>query len=538
MGLIGAGVRCSIPRIPVEGGEEALRRSTTYRKRERVGGLLSTPTARRFAAAMLVSSLGDWIGLIAILSLSFRLAEGTAFQVYGPGMVLLTRTVPGFLFGQVAGPLVDRWDRRKVMAICDVSRGLLIAVLPFVPNLALLMLNQLIFELVTMLWQPAKEASIPDVVPKDKISRMNSVSQVAAYGTFPLGALAFSALAQLSQVIGSVPTLHVFEVNQESLALFLDSATFFVSAYLLGSLELPQAPRTHRPLDLTATLREVREGYREIVKNERLRTVIFGMSAAVFGAGAVVALGPLHVRESLSGGASGFGVLVTSLGLGAAVGVLALETLGRRVSRERVYPTALVIAGAALLLGAAVTTVPAASALVFLVGLAAAPAYIAGLTVVHHESEDYYRGRSFAALLSLTRLAMMVALGASPVVAGALGSLAHGLVGGRRLSILGVGMDVSGTRISLALGGVVVVASGVATAVVFHGVGRPALEPDQAIPRVDEGIRAVPLGGATHRPSVADLDPLRVGSERSILRSDSFTNGEPIASEADEEDRA
>lgn len=474
--------------------------------------VLSTPRARRFVAAQFVSSLGDWIGLIAILSLSFRLARGTPFEVYGPGMVLLTRTVPGFLFGQLAGPLVDRWDRRKVLATCDVMRGLLIATLPFLPNLGLLILNQLVFELVTMLWQPAKEASVPDVVPKERISAMNSISQIAAYGTFPVGALVFSGIAQLAQVLGRISAFHIFQINQESLALFLDSATFFLSAYLLGGLRLERHYTPKRPLDLTLALRETRDGYRAIARNVRVRTVIAGMSAAIFGAGAVISLGPLHVKNDLSGGASGFGVLVTALGLGAAIGVLTMETAGRKLSRAALYPLALVTAGAALVLGAAVTTVPAASALIFATGLAAAPAYIAGLTIVHQETEATYRGRSFAALLSLTRLAMMIALGAAPLVAGALGSLTTSLLPGQKLTVGGLGMVLSGTRMALLLGGIVVVASGVSTAAVFHG---GAKEREAALGTTDssqaeELDRRARYELGRPRVSVSDVDPFHV----------------------------
>lgn len=484
-----------------------------------------TPRARKFAAAQFVSSLGDWIGLIAILSRSFRLASGTRLEVFGPGMVLLTRTVPGFLFGQLAGPLVDRWNRRKVLAACDIARGLLIASLPFVPNLALLIANQLAFELVTMLWQPAKEASVPDVVPKDRISRMNSISQIAAYGTFPLGALAFSGLAHLAQILGELPVFEIFRLNQESLALFLDSITFFLSAYLLGSLQLKRHYKPKRPLDLTLALRETRDGYRAIGRNVRVRTVIAGMSAAIFGAGAVISLGPLHARQDLAGGASGFGVLVTALGMGAAVGVVSIETAGRNISRATVFPFALVAAGAALLLGAAVTTVPAAAALLFVTGLAAAPAYISGLTVVHQETEATYRGRSFAALLSLTRLTMMVALGAAPLVAGALGSLTASLLPDQRIGIGDVSLVLSGTRLTLLLGGVVVVASGVATAAVFHGGAAGRAEPAAAAPgsgRLEEAGEAARSELLHPKVSVSDVDPFHVSARARDLEADSF----------------
>ena len=483
-----------------------------------------TPQARKFAAAQVISSLGDWIGLIAILALSFRLTSGTRLEVYGPGMVLLTRTVPGFLFGQLAGPLVDRWNRRNLLAACDITRGLLIASLPFVPNLGLLIINQLVFEIVTMLWQPAKEASVPDVVPKDGISRMNSVSQIAAYGMFPVGALAFSGLAHLAQLLGGLPFFRIFELNQESLALFLDSVTFFVSAYLLGSLQLKRHYKPKRPLDLTLALRETRDGYRAIARNVRVRTVIAGMSAAIFGAGSVISLGPLHVKQDLAGGASGFGVLVTALGMGAGVGVLTMETVGGKLSRAAVYPFSLVCAGAALVLGAAVTTVPAAAALLFVTGVAAAPAYIAGLTVVHQETDAIYRGRSFAALLSLTRLAMMIALGAAPVVAGGLGSVTASLFPGQRIGFGAFSLVLSGTRLTLLLGGVVIVLSGIVTAGVFHG--GPAQREESVVSAASTQIQVEEerVRPELDRPkvSVSDVDPFHVDARLDYENSEAI----------------
>lgn len=419
----------------------------------------------RFLGAQFASSLGDWIGLVAILALSARLAAGTGLAIFGPGIVLITRTLPGFLFGQLAGPLVDRWDRRKVMVSCDVIRGLLIATLPFVPNLAVLVLNQLIFEIVTMLWQPAKEASVPDVArSEEQISRLNSIGQIAAYGTFPLGALTFAGLAQLARVLGEIPVFRAFELNQESLALFVDSATFFVAALLISGLDLPRRENPKRKLDFTLAIREVREGYREISRNVTVRTVIFGMSTAVFGAGSVVSLGAIFVQNDLDGGASGFGVVMTSLGTGAAAGVLLLETIGRRIRREALFSTAILMAGICLFLAALTGTLKIATLFVGLVGFFAAPAYISGLTVVHESADEQFRGRSFAALLSLTRLSIMIALAISPIVAGLLDSLAS-LIG--PLDILGFTIKVSGSRLTFWLSGAIIMMVGLVTGLRF-----------------------------------------------------------------------
>lgn len=429
----------------------------------------------RFLGAQFASSLGDWIGLVAILALSARLAAGTGLAIFGPGIVLITRTLPGFLFGQLAGPLVDRWDRRKVMVICDVIRGLLMATLPFVPNLGILVVNQLLFEIVTMLWQPAKEASVPDVAKsEEQISRINSIGQMAAYGTFPLGALAFAGLSQLAVALGEISFFKAFGLNQESLALFVDSATFFIAALLISGLNLPRREAPARKLDFTLAIREVREGYREINRNVTVRTVIFGMTTAVFGAGSVVSLGAIFVQNDLDGGPSGFGVMMTTLGTGAAVGVLLLETIGKKIRREALFSTAILMAGIFLFLSSLTGTLKVAALFVGLVGFFAAPAYISGLTVVHESADEEFRGRSFAALLSLTRLAIMMALAISPLVAGALSGLANLIAPTGSLDVFGFALKLSGTRMTFWLSGSIVMAVGVVTGLRFwSGIEHP-----------------------------------------------------------------
>ena len=60
--------------------------------------------------------------------------------------------------------------------------------LPFVDSVLGLIVASLILEVFTLLWSPAKEASVPNLVPKSYLTTANSLSLVAAYGTFPLGA--------------------------------------------------------------------------------------------------------------------------------------------------------------------------------------------------------------------------------------------------------------------------------------------------------------------------------------------------------------
>src|SRR5437763_4090659 len=120
----------------------------------------------RLWIAQVVSALGDWLGFLAITILAASLGSGTGANAVG--LVMSARIIPGFFLGPVAGVMVDRWDRKKVMVSCDLGRALIIGCLPFVHNVTGLGVASLLLEVCTLLWSPAKEASVPNLVPTDR----------------------------------------------------------------------------------------------------------------------------------------------------------------------------------------------------------------------------------------------------------------------------------------------------------------------------------------------------------------------------------
>src|SRR5262249_9787188 len=145
-------------------------------------------------------------------------------------LVMGARMIPGLFLASVGGVLVDRLDRKKVMVSCDIGRGLVLATLPFVHSLPQLFLASLLMEMLTLLWSPAKEASVPNLVRAEQLTTANSLSLVAAYGTFPIGAALFAFLAKVAQWLGSYSALHTLRVSQETVAIYVDVLTFFCSA--------------------------------------------------------------------------------------------------------------------------------------------------------------------------------------------------------------------------------------------------------------------------------------------------------------------
>ena len=82
--------------------------------------VFGTQSFFRLWLAQVVSSLGDWIGLIAILAIAARVSDNSGAAV---SLVMVARVVPGFFLGTVGGVIIDRFDRRKVMVVCDIGRA-------------------------------------------------------------------------------------------------------------------------------------------------------------------------------------------------------------------------------------------------------------------------------------------------------------------------------------------------------------------------------------------------------------------------------
>ena len=78
--------------------------------------------------AQVISATGDWLGLIAIISLAERISDGSEGTAIA--LVLAARIAPGFFLATATGVIVDRLDRKRVMLFCDVGRALVFFALP------------------------------------------------------------------------------------------------------------------------------------------------------------------------------------------------------------------------------------------------------------------------------------------------------------------------------------------------------------------------------------------------------------------------
>ncbi len=416
----------------------------------------------RLWVAQVVSATGDWLGFIAITITAARVGGGTPEAAVG--FVVAARIVPGFFLAPLAGVLVDRWDRKRVMVVCDLARAAVLAVLPFVDTVWQLVVASLVLEIFTLLWSPAKEASVPNIVARDQLTAANSLSLVAAYGTFPVASAMAIGLAKLATQLEKVSALDALRIDQESLAFYVDTLTFLVSATLIATLSLTRRPReeqvhTGRRIDFGQTFRELREGWEFIFINPVVRAVNVGLATGLIGGGMLVPLGPVFSIEVLGAGLAGFSSFITALGFGVAVGIVLLSVFQGRIRKAWWFVGAVFGAGFSLLLAAAMTSLAATVVLVGVLGICAGGVYVLGFTLLHETVEDELRGRIFSALYTLVRLCILIAFAVGPFLAALLDGLSDRYFDGD-IDVLGLDVAIPGVRLTLWLAALIIISAG------------------------------------------------------------------------------
>jgi dTMP kinase len=354
------------------------------------------------------------------------------------------------------------------MVFCDIGRGLVLATLPWVDTVAGLVVASLFLEILTLLWAPAKEASVPKLVPTSYLATANSLSLVAAYGTFPIGSIVFTLLAGVAKVLAHYKPLAGLSVDQEFVAIYFDVGTFLLSALLISTLALPrrvvdrdgEGSGAHRGIDFGGALRDIREGFKVIGESRLVRAVMLAIATGLIGGGMLLPLGPRFAREVLGGGPASYGLLVTALGTGVAVGIISLSIVQRRVEHERVFVISVFGAGLSIMAGASMADLRPALVFVALLGVFAGAIYILGYTILQTNVADDVMGRIFATLNTLVRFCLLLSFAIAPFLSSLLDGLSSRLFD-RHVKLFGLGISVPGTRLTLWLGGLIILSAGV-----------------------------------------------------------------------------
>ncbi|MBW3561347.1 MAG: dTMP kinase [Actinobacteria bacterium] len=406
--------------------------------------LLAEPNYRRFFLATFTSSLGDWIGLFAILALTESIvgqgqaSRATAFAFSG---VMIARILPIMLLGPVAGVYADRWDRKRTLVATDIARGAIMAIIPFSQDFLQLFVASFLVEVVSMLFAPAKEATLPNLVPRRRLVQANQLTLTVTYGTLPLGGVLLAVFVAAASLF---PDWTFLQERPASLAIWINALTFFGSAALFARMAVPgngRARRGRAEPEGPSAWEELKEGLRFIATHPRIRALITGVMAAAFAGGALVPIAKLYVSV-IGASDSAFGLLIAAVGLGMLTGLLAAVPAAEHFGRMRVFAPGIAIGGLFTIVTALMPSVWPATFAAFGVGLGAGVAFVTGYTQLQVDAGDDLRGRAFAAFNTGVRLSIFAALVLAPALVGVLGTEPRDtyVVGGVRITMILAGV--------------------------------------------------------------------------------------------------
>lgn len=376
---------------------------------------------RIFWFSQLFSLTGTWMQSLAQSWLVLSLTDSPAAL----GLIGVFQFGPTLILGLPAGVLVDRFPKRRILTITQISSATITAVLAFLVATGQVQLWQIYaaamaLGIVSAIDMPARQSFVVDLVGSDDL--MNGIALN-------------SALFNTTRIVG--PALAGF-----LLAAFGPTICFILNAFsyfpVIAGLALMHTHGNPKRDHAGSPVERLREGlaYVRRTPDVSLPIVLAGLMA-IFGMNFGV-WAPLLARDVLDIGAGGFGLLMSSLGVGSLTGALTLAFRGRRASPRGLFATALLFGAFEIALGLATGFgLPAALAMVLMagIGFSMSTTMTQANTTVQTNSPDHLRGRVMSIYLT-------VFAGSTPIGA----------------ALAGVISDLWGAPVAVAFGGAVVAA--------------------------------------------------------------------------------
>ncbi|RLQ93296.1 MFS transporter [Falsibacillus albus] len=170
--------------------------------------------------AQIVSSLGDWLNILALLILA-----GVDFHASPLGITLLMLcfSIPMTLFGPFTGVFADRYDRKKLMVAADLIRAAAVFGIVFAPALWTVYILVFLQSSFSALFTPAKNGKLKEIIPDDQMQQAVTISAM---------------IDQVSKIIGPVLSGLLISAFSTKASFYIDAATFILSAIFLSQLTI------------------------------------------------------------------------------------------------------------------------------------------------------------------------------------------------------------------------------------------------------------------------------------------------------------
>jgi len=352
-----------------------------------------------------LSSFGDWATLFASVALASYLGSEGGNSELTAVIPIVARIIPA-LMSSFAGILADRFNKKNVMIICDLSRMVIVLGLFFTTTLIQLFLINFLSEIFSLIRQPSRESLVPEVVDNEYLVKANSLFTVGTYASLPLASLAFGVISDNSLIEEIVSYGNGWN---GSVIFAIDSITFLISSFLLLYLKTDSPNKNIEKQ--SNVLGDLKEGLNYFLSVQELRTVTTSISLSLVGAGALFVLGNTYLTESLKFTQSSFGFMIASFGFGIIFTMVILSYFVTSFSRIPFFiGISMVITGLSLLFAFNSSEFSTILFFIFISGIGSGSVYLLTISYLQSTTDKNLRGRVFGNFYTIGRLSILLSL--------------------------------------------------------------------------------------------------------------------------------
>ena len=264
--------------------------------------------------AHIISEVGNWLTFIAITMLAYQITE-SGLAVSG---VFVARTIPALFLTPIAGVIVDRGNRKVILVVSDVVRGMLVLTLLVVHDLSYVYVVVGLTAVADLLFQPARSALVPSLVEERNLIAANALLSLSSDALSIVGpALAGAIVTQMG-----IPA-----------AFTLDAISFWLSASMLAAMSVTSS-RSQSNTILLNIKQEWTGAFSFIVRHRSILLLVLISALIMLGGGALNVLLIVFANEYLGVGDNGFAWLVSALGIGFVAGSLLIGITGQYLPKR------------------------------------------------------------------------------------------------------------------------------------------------------------------------------------------------------------
>lgn len=368
--------------------------------------VMQIPAFRRLWAGQLVSLLGDFLAIFAVLSYATFKLHATAAQVT---LISVSFLIPFAFFGPIAGVFVDRWNLKRTMIASDLIRAGLIGALILAPNLYSIYGVLMTLSFVSTFFIPAQSVTLRTLVPPNGLMSANAMMQQA------MQVIRIITPALAGALVGWFGAYVCYLV---------DGGSFLFSALMIAPLVIHrvQTPATaEKKTSVSSIISEFGAGMKFILTHANISFVILALTAGMF---AISCFGPLvavFVRDNLKATTFVFGAVNSLIGVGMILCTITISKFAQARSKSKMVIEGLLVIGVSVAVLAAFGNIPMASVGMFGIGIGSGLIMIPSMTLIQTETPMEMVGRVSSSVWSLLSVSQVVGLIFSGSLAAKLG---------------------------------------------------------------------------------------------------------------------